>query len=56
MLGASVGAAILDYAEHIGADSIVSGGYGHSRLRERLLGGVTRELLHTASVPVLFAH
>ncbi|TXI51127.1 MAG: universal stress protein [Lysobacter sp.] len=54
--GASVGAAILDYAERSGADMIVAGGYGHSRLRERMLGGATRDLLHTASLPVLFSH
>lgn len=54
--GASVGAAILDYAERSGADWIVAGGYGHSRLRERMLGGATRDLLHTVSLPVLFSH
>lgn len=54
--GASVGAAILDYAERSGADMIVAGGYGHSRLRERMLGGATRDLLHSASLPVLFSH
>lgn len=55
-LGASSGAAILDYAKSIGADLIVAGGYGHSRLRERVLGGTTRDLLHSTSLPVLFAH
>jgi nucleotide-binding universal stress UspA family protein len=38
------------------ADLIVMGGYGHSRLRERLLGGVTDNLLHQSPVPVLMAH
>ncbi len=55
-LGASAGVAILDYAKHVGADLIVAGGYGHSRLRERMLGGTTRDLLHTTALPVLFAH
>ncbi len=55
-VSASAAATILDYAKHVGADLIVAGGYGHSRLRERVLGGTTRELLHTTSLPVLFAH
>jgi nucleotide-binding universal stress UspA family protein len=38
------------------ADLIVMGGYGHSRLREWLLSGVTYELLHKAPVPLLIAH
>lgn len=35
---------------------LVIGGYGHSRLRERVLGGVTRQVLESAPVPVLIAH
>jgi nucleotide-binding universal stress UspA family protein len=38
------------------ADLIVMGGYGHSRLREWLLGGATYGLLHKAPVPLLLAH
>jgi nucleotide-binding universal stress UspA family protein len=38
------------------ADLIVMGGYGHLRLRERLLGGVTYNLMHEAPVPLLMAH
>ena len=38
------------------ADLLVMGGYGHSRLREMILGGVTRHMLERMSVPVLFAH
>jgi nucleotide-binding universal stress UspA family protein len=38
------------------ADLLVMGGYGHSRLREWLLGGVTYELLHGAPIPILVAH
>ncbi len=52
----SVAYALLDYARHAGADLLVAGGYGHSRLREALLGGTTRELLETTHLPVLFAH
>ncbi|MDF2447007.1 MAG: universal stress protein [Moraxellaceae bacterium] len=38
------------------ADLIVAGGYGHSRLSELVLGGVTRTLLHEMNVPVLLSH
>ncbi len=38
------------------ADLVVMGGYGHSRLREVMLGGVTRHMLRNASIPVLMAH
>lgn len=38
------------------ADLIVMGGYGHMRLRERLLGGVTYNLMHESPVPLLMAH
>ena len=48
--------AILDYAADSGADLIVMGGYGHSRLREFILGGVTRGILASMTVPVLMSH
>ena len=48
--------ALLSYANDIGADLLVVGGYGHSRLRERILGGVTRELLQHMTLPVLMSH
>jgi nucleotide-binding universal stress UspA family protein len=51
-----VQAAILDYAADSGADLIVMGGYGHSRLREFILGGVTRSILKSMTVPVLMSH
>lgn len=51
-----VGATLLAEAEQLKADLIVLGGYGHSRLREWLLGGVTYKLLHEARVPLLIAH
>jgi nucleotide-binding universal stress UspA family protein len=54
--GRSVASAINAYAAHSSADLLVAGGYGHNRLQEFLLGGVTRELFQTAAVPVLFAH
>lgn len=47
---------ILSYAADSSADMIVMGGYGHSRLREFVLGGATRGLLETMTVPVLMSH
>lgn len=52
----AVQAAILDYAADSGADFMVMGGYGHSRLREFILGGVTRGILGSMTVPVLMSH
>jgi nucleotide-binding universal stress UspA family protein len=50
------GDAILDYAADIGADLVVAGGYGHSRMREFVFGGVTRSLLTEMTVPVFLSH
>jgi nucleotide-binding universal stress UspA family protein len=47
---------ILSYAADSFADMIVMGGYGHSRLREFVLGGATRGLLESMTVPVLMSH
>jgi nucleotide-binding universal stress UspA family protein len=47
---------ILSHAADTSADMIVMGGYGHSRLREFVLGGVTRGLLESMTVPVLMSH
>lgn len=47
---------ILSYAADVSADLIVMGGYGHSRLREFVLGGATRGILASMTVPVLMAH
>ena len=43
-------------ATEIGADWIVMGAYGHSRMREIWFGGVTRYLLESARIPLFFAH
>jgi nucleotide-binding universal stress UspA family protein len=51
-----VGAALLSYAADTSADLMVMGGYGHSRLREFVLGGVTRGILGAMTVPVLMSH
>jgi nucleotide-binding universal stress UspA family protein len=42
---------LLSYAADMSADMIVMGGYGHSRLREFILGGVTRSMLASMTVP-----
>jgi nucleotide-binding universal stress UspA family protein len=47
---------ILSHAADAGSDFIVMGGYGHSRLREFVLGGVTRSILRSMTAPVLMAH
>jgi nucleotide-binding universal stress UspA family protein len=47
---------ILSHAADAGSDFVVMGGYGHSRLREFVLGGVTRSIFRTMTVPVLMAH
>jgi nucleotide-binding universal stress UspA family protein len=54
--GRSAASAILEEAKALGADLVVMGGYAHSRLRELVFGGATRELLRNATVPVLMAH
>jgi nucleotide-binding universal stress UspA family protein len=47
---------ILSHASDAGTDFIVMGGYGHSRLRELVLGGVTRRILQSMTVPALMSH
>lgn len=47
---------LLNRAAELPADLLVIGAYGHSRLREMVLGGVTRTLLHQMTLPVLMAH
>ena len=47
---------LLNFAADRSIDLIVIGGYGHSRLREIVLGGVTRDLLQRMTVPVLMSH
>lgn len=52
----AVGQALMARAVDAGADLIVMGGYGHSRLRELVLGGVTRWMIDHGGLPVLVAH
>lgn len=51
-----IGDSLLTLAADLGSDLIVMGGYGHSRFREILLGGVTRTILASMTVPVLMSH
>ncbi len=53
---AEVGERLLASAGQLEADLLVMGGYGHSRLRELVLGGATRSVLEQASLPILMAH
>lgn len=55
-MGHTIAASILQHAQEVGADLVVAGGYGHSRFREFMLGGVTRDLLRLTHLPVLFSH
>ena len=54
--GGPVGAALMRKATAIGADLLVMGGYGHARLRERILGGVTHHIINQPELPILLAH
>ncbi|WP_353216767.1 universal stress protein [Sandarakinorhabdus sp.] len=54
--GRRTSAALRDAASELSAAYIVMGAYGRSRLRETVLGGVTRELIASSSVPLLLAH
>jgi len=51
-----LGNALLSHVADFGADLLVMGGYGHARLREVLLGGVTRTVLTSMTIPVLMSH
>lgn len=52
----SVAHEIVKHAGRSGAQLIVAGGYGHSRLREFALGGATREFMQCTDIPILFSH
>ncbi len=47
---------LLSHATESAADLLVLGGYGHSRLREFVLGGVTRSILAATTIPTLMSH
>jgi nucleotide-binding universal stress UspA family protein len=48
--------ALLSHAADSGSDFVVMGGYGHSRFREFVLGGVTHSIFRSMTVPVLMSH
>ncbi|MDE2276836.1 MAG: universal stress protein [Burkholderiales bacterium] len=54
--GSSPGEALLSLAADVAADLLVMGCYGHSRARELVLGGASRTLLRSMTLPVLMAH
>jgi nucleotide-binding universal stress UspA family protein len=56
MRDGDVGATLIAEARRLEANLIVMGAYGHSRVREWLLGGATYTLLHKAPIPLLIAH
>ena len=47
---------LLSQLADLGADLVVMGAYGHARLRERILGGVTRTMLEKMTVPLFVSH
>lgn len=54
--GADAGSALLRYCGKAGAELLVMGAYGHSRIRDFVLGGATRTVLANPSLPVLLSH
>lgn len=54
--GRKIDVALLHAAVELDAAFMVLGAYGHSRLRETILGGVTRDLIRTSHLPLLLAH
>ena len=54
--GGSTGSALLAAASSAGANLMVMGAYTHSRMREMIMGGVTRRVLEKTGIPVLMAH
>ena len=53
--GYTVAEALRQHAVDISADLVVMGAYGHSRLRERIFGGVTKSMIDEAALPILMA-
>jgi len=54
--GIDPGDMILNYATDVSVDLLVMGAYSRSRLRELVLGGVTRHIMQHMTIPVLFSH
>jgi nucleotide-binding universal stress UspA family protein len=47
---------LLSYASQLNADLVVMGAYGHSRWQELVMGGATRSMLQSMTVPVMMSH
>jgi nucleotide-binding universal stress UspA family protein len=54
--GIGIGNTLLSRAADHSTDLLVMGAYGHSRVRELLLGGTTRTVLQSMTIPVLMSH
>jgi len=54
--GHSVGEALLLETEKLEADMMIMGGYSHSRMRELIMGGVTRDVIEQTNIPVVMGH
>lgn len=54
--GSDAGSALLRYCERTGAELLVMGAYGHSRIRDFVLGGATRTVVAKPALPVLLSH
>ena len=54
--GIGIGNTLLSRASDLGADLLVMGAYAHSRVRELVLGGATRAILQSMTIPVLMSH
>ena len=54
--GRLVAEALASVVARVKAEYLIAGAYGHSRVRETILGGVTRDLLHHGSIPLVLAH
>jgi nucleotide-binding universal stress UspA family protein len=54
--GAAIGVVLEKYVRSLSADLLVMGAYGHSRVREFLLGGATQSVLRAPPVPVFLSH
>ncbi|MBX9759932.1 MAG: universal stress protein, partial [Beijerinckiaceae bacterium] len=55
-MGRSAAMAIGEHAREVRANMLVMGAFGHSRLRDFILGGVTRSVLAEPKIPILFSH
>jgi nucleotide-binding universal stress UspA family protein len=54
--GIGTSTTILNEVSNSGSDILIMGGYGTAKLREMMLGGVTRTLFQTMTVPVVMSH